>query len=64
MAGVDLVLIMSVNPGFGGQSFIESQIKKIRDLRQICEKMVSVCCHHHLVTRFMAIEPACSSLPT
>ncbi|HEY2071502.1 MAG TPA: ribulose-phosphate 3-epimerase [Rhizomicrobium sp.] len=26
---VDLVLIMSVNPGFGGQSFIESQLKKI-----------------------------------
>lgn len=36
---VDLVLIMSVNPGFGGQSFIESQVKKIRDLRQLCEKM-------------------------
>jgi ribulose-phosphate 3-epimerase len=26
---VDLVLIMSVNPGFGGQSFISSQLKKI-----------------------------------
>src|ERR1700744_1816356 len=26
---VDLVLIMSVNPGFGGQSFIESQLRKI-----------------------------------
>jgi ribulose-phosphate 3-epimerase len=26
---VDLVLIMTVNPGFGGQSFIESQLKKI-----------------------------------
>ncbi|KAL2621505.1 hypothetical protein R1flu_001710 [Riccia fluitans] len=33
---VDLVLIMSVNPGFGGQSFIESQVKKIRDLKQLC----------------------------
>ncbi|XP_073139582.1 ribulose-phosphate 3-epimerase, chloroplastic [Henckelia pumila] len=33
---VDLVLIMSVNPGFGGQSFIESQIKKISDLRRLC----------------------------
>eukprot|EP00270_Netrium_digitus_P016208 TRINITY_DN5791_c0_g2_i1.p1 TRINITY_DN5791_c0_g2~~TRINITY_DN5791_c0_g2_i1.p1 ORF type:complete len:318 (-),score=77.43 TRINITY_DN5791_c0_g2_i1:195-1031(-) len=39
---VDLVLIMSVNPGFGGQSFIESQVKKISDLRKIClEKGVS-----------------------
>ncbi|KAF2600186.1 hypothetical protein F2Q68_00012468 [Brassica cretica] len=33
---VDLVLIMSVNPGFGGQSFIESQVKKISDLRRMC----------------------------
>lgn len=33
---VDLVLIMSVNPGFGGQSFIESQVKKIADLRKLC----------------------------
>jgi ribulose-phosphate 3-epimerase len=33
---VDLILIMSVNPGFGGQSFIESQVKKIADLRKLC----------------------------
>ena len=30
----DLVLVMSVNPGFGGQSFIESQLKKIARLRE------------------------------
>ena len=34
----DLVLIMSVNPGFGGQSFIESQVQKIRDLRKMCNE--------------------------
>jgi ribulose-phosphate 3-epimerase len=34
----DLVLIMSVNPGFGGQSFIENQVQKIRDLRRLCEE--------------------------
>ncbi|CAL5441758.1 unnamed protein product [Camellia sinensis] len=33
---VDLVLIMSVNPGFGGQSFIGSQVKKISNLRRMC----------------------------
>lgn len=33
---VDLVLIMSVNPGFGGQSFIESQVGKIRALKNMC----------------------------
>ena len=37
---VDLVLIMSVNPGFGGQSFIESQVKKISDLRRMCVEKV------------------------
>ena len=37
---VDLVLIMSVNPGFGGQSFIESQVKKISDLRRLCAEKV------------------------
>jgi ribulose-phosphate 3-epimerase len=31
---VDLVLVMSVNPGFGGQSFIPSQLDKIRALRR------------------------------
>jgi ribulose-phosphate 3-epimerase len=30
---LDLILVMSVNPGFGGQSFISSQIDKIKDLR-------------------------------
>lgn len=31
---VDLVLVMSVNPGFGGQKFIESSIDKIKKLRE------------------------------
>merc|ERR1712012_749957 len=34
---VDLVLIMSVNPGFGGQKFIESQVEKIRKLKAMCQ---------------------------
>jgi len=36
---LDFVLIMSVNPGFGGQDFIPSCIDKIRSLRQMIEKM-------------------------
>jgi ribulose-phosphate 3-epimerase len=35
---VDLVLIMSVNPGFGGQSFIPQVLPKIRQLRELCEE--------------------------
>ncbi|HEV2745896.1 MAG TPA: ribulose-phosphate 3-epimerase [Allosphingosinicella sp.] len=31
---VDLVLVMSVNPGFGGQSFIDSQLRKIETIRR------------------------------
>jgi len=31
---VDLVLVMSVNPGFGGQSFIHSQLRKVEAIRQ------------------------------
>jgi ribulose-phosphate 3-epimerase len=34
---VDLVLVMSVNPGFGGQSFLESQVDKIRRLRKMLD---------------------------
>ncbi len=34
---VDLVLVMSVNPGFGGQSFIESQLKKIAAIRKMID---------------------------
>ena len=32
---VDLVLIMSVNPGFGGQKFIENTYKKLRELKEL-----------------------------
>ena len=32
---VDMVLLMSVNPGFGGQKFIENTLKKARQLRQL-----------------------------
>ena len=34
---VDMVLLMSVNPGFGGQSFIPSSLAKLREARQIIE---------------------------
>ena len=34
---VDLVLVMSVNPGFGGQRFITSQLEKISELRQLID---------------------------
>ena len=35
MEKLDLILVMSVNPGFGGQSFLESQLRKIRRIREM-----------------------------
>jgi ribulose-phosphate 3-epimerase len=35
---IDLVLVMSVNPGFGGQSFIKSQLGKIEAVRKMIDK--------------------------
>jgi ribulose-phosphate 3-epimerase len=37
MDDVDLVLVMSVNPGFGGQSFLASQLKKVEALRKMID---------------------------
>lgn len=36
---LDLVLVMSVNPGFGGQSFIPATLNKLRRLRQLCARL-------------------------
>ena len=32
---VDLILVMSVNPGFGGQSFLDSQLEKLKKIRRM-----------------------------
>jgi ribulose-phosphate 3-epimerase len=37
LGDVDLVMLMSVNPGFGGQSFIESAVDKVRRLKAMVE---------------------------
>jgi ribulose-phosphate 3-epimerase len=36
---IDLVLIMSVNPGFGGQEFIENTFKRLKNLRELCRSL-------------------------
>lgn len=38
MDKLDMILLMSVNPGFGGQSFIPSTLQKLRDVRQLIDE--------------------------
>lgn len=40
---VDMVLLMSVNPGFGGQKFIPNTYKKVKQLRELIQKSGSEC---------------------
>ncbi len=42
---LDLVLVMSVNPGFGGQSFLRNQISKIARVRQMLNEAGNTQCH-------------------
>ena len=43
LADVDLVLVMTVNPGFGGQKFIESTLPKLRRLRDLLDSVNPTC---------------------
>lgn len=50
---VDIVLLMSVNPGFGGQSFIPGTLAKLRELKAMCER--------HGVTPLIEVDGGISS---
>ena len=39
LSTVDMILIMSVNPGFSGQSFIERSVEKVTEIAWMCEKL-------------------------
>ena len=43
LADVDLVLVMTVNPGFGGQKFIQSTLPKIRRIRELIDAVNPAC---------------------
>ncbi|MCB0125253.1 MAG: ribulose-phosphate 3-epimerase [Caldilineaceae bacterium] len=40
---IDMVLVMSVNPGFGGQRFIETSTSKLRRVRRLCTEFNPTC---------------------
>ena len=42
LGDVEMVLLMSVNPGFGGQKFIENTIDKVKRLRKGCHTLIEV----------------------
>ena len=39
LADIDLVLVMSVNPGFGGQQFIENSVQKVQKIRTMASSL-------------------------
>ena len=41
--GLDLILVMTVEPGFGGQAFLENQLDTIRQVRELIEKYNPAC---------------------
>ncbi len=43
LADIDLILVMTVNPGFGGQKFIESTLPKIRRIRELIDSVNPSC---------------------
>jgi ribulose-phosphate 3-epimerase len=43
ISDLDMVLLMSVNPGFGGQAFIENTYKKVKQLKALIEKSGADC---------------------
>ena len=55
---VDLVLVMSVNPGFGGQSFIASALKKLREVRKRIRRAAATS-----ASRWMAASRSTTSAP-
>ncbi|HYE00999.1 MAG TPA: ribulose-phosphate 3-epimerase [Alphaproteobacteria bacterium] len=50
LGDLDLILVMSVNPGFGGQAFIRSQLDKIAALRRLIDA------HHQATGRTIRLE--------
>ncbi|MEW6075942.1 MAG: ribulose-phosphate 3-epimerase [Candidatus Omnitrophota bacterium] len=59
---VDFVLVMSVNPGFGGQEFIESAVQKIKELRSFFKGDIAVDGGINETTGRQAVEAGASIL--
>ncbi len=59
---LDFILVMSVNPGFGGQSFIPEMVEKIRRIREICDLPVEVDGGVNAETAPMVVEAGARAL--
>ena len=56
---IDLVLIMSVNPGFGGQKFMPEVLNKIKDLKKIKKKKILILILKLMVELILKILKSC-----
>ncbi len=64
---IDLILIMSVNPGFGGQTFIPQAIEKIKDVRNLAsdnhkDLLIQIDGGINLNTAYEAVQAGCNVL--
>jgi hypothetical protein len=57
---IDLLLVMTVNPGFGGQAFIPETLEKVSSARKIRDQQSVVICRRLLITGLLISDCFCA----